>query len=257
VAPDPGTTRRHRTPRDRRSDHPTTTSHAVRLRVLDSFELTVDGEPVDVAHPAQRLLALLAVKHHSLARSYAGGVLWLDHTDERAAGNLRSVLWRLRGLGQPIVDTRNGILQLLPSVTVDLHDAIAVAHRWLAGLETGEDQEAGSAALEGELLPDWYDEWVADERERFRQLRLHALEMMADRLAGSGRWGAAVLAALAAVSADPLRESAHRAVIKVHLAEGNMAEAIRQLRRCERLMIDEVGVPPSPSLAELIRAGTA
>ena len=139
---------------------------------------------------------------------------------------------------------------------MDLHDGVACAHRWLAEQETIGDRSAASVALEGELLPDWYDDWVTDERERFRQLRLHALEVMAERLAGSRRWGDAVLAALAAVSADPLRESAHRAVIKVHLAEGNVAEAIRQLRRCERLMIDEVGVPPSPSLAELIRAGT-
>jgi hypothetical protein len=34
-----------------------------------------------------------------------------------------------------------------------------------------------------------------------------------------------------------------------------VAEAIRQLRRCERLMIEEVGVPPSIKLQELIPAG--
>ena len=156
----------------------------------------------------------------------------------------------------PIVDTRNGSLRLLSWVEVDLHDGVACAHRWLAEQETIGDRSAASVALEGELLPDWYDDWVTDERERFRQLRLHALEVMAERLAGSRRWGDAVLAALAAVSADPLRESAHRAVIKVHLAEGNVAEAIRQLRRCERLMIDEVGVPPSPKLQELVTAGS-
>lgn len=256
MAVESGMARARGTRRDRRTVRTPLVVRDVRLRVLDAFALTIDEEHVEIAHPSQRLLALLAVKRHPLARSYAAGVLWLDHSDERAAGNLRSVLWRLRSIGHPIIDTRNGVLQLLPSVQVDLHAGVAVAHRWLAGLETSTDGAAGSAALEGELLPDWYDEWVTDERERFRQLRLHALEVMAERLAASGRWGDAVLAALAAVSADPLRESAHRAVIKVHLAEGNVAEAIRQLRRCERLMIDEVGVPPSPSLAELIRTGT-
>lgn len=235
-------------------DGPPPRRGAARIQVLDAFELTIDGELVEVAHPAQRLLALLAVRRHALARSYVAGMLWLNHTEDRAGGNLRSVLWRLRAIGHPIVDTRNGSIQLLPWVDVDLHDSVACAHRWLAGQETSEDRGAASASLQGELLPDWYDEWVTDERERFRQLRVHALEAMAERLAAFGRWGEAVLAALAAVSADPLRESAHRAVIKVHLAEGNVAEAIRQLRRCERLMIEEVGVPPSPSLAELIRA---
>jgi DNA-binding SARP family transcriptional activator len=223
--------------------------------VLDAFELTIDGAPVEVAHPARRLLALLAVKHHPLLRTHVAGVLWLNHSDDRAAANLRSALWRVRALGVPVVDTRNGMLQLLPWVEVDLAAATSAAHRWLAGLETDADRDAGSAALEGELLPDSYDDWLTDDREGFRQLRLHALEAMAERFADADRCGDAILAALAAVAADPLRESAHRAVIKVYLAEGNVAAAIRQLHRCERLMLEEVGVPPSSRLADLIQHG--
>ena len=108
-----GITRSRRIRGDRRTDDPPMMERAVRLQVLDAFALTIDGEPVEVAHPAQRLLALLAVKRHPLARSYTAGTLWLDHTEERAAGNLRSVLWRLRTIGHPIVDTRNGSLRLL------------------------------------------------------------------------------------------------------------------------------------------------
>jgi DNA-binding SARP family transcriptional activator len=155
----------------------------------------------------------------------------------------------------PLVEAHNGTIELVGDVRVDVWEADALAHRWLTGTESETDRDRASEGLEGELLPDWYDDWVQDERERFRQLRLHALEAMADRLASLDRWGDAVLAALAALSSDPLRESAHRAVIKVHMAEGNLAEAIRQLRRCERLMIEEVGVPPSTKLQELIAAG--
>ena len=43
----------------------------------------------------------------------------------------------------------------------------------------------------GELLPDWYDDWVLLERERFRQLRLHALDALCDDLTRAGRhWDA-------------------------------------------------------------------
>ena len=225
--------------------------------MLGAFRLTVGGDVVEVPHPAQRLLALLALKHHPLLRAYVAGTLWLDNSEDRAGGNLRSVLWRLRGQGLSVIRLRNGAVELAPEVCVDLHDAAALAHRWLAGLVTDADVAAGTRALEGEVLPDWYDDWASDERERFRQLRLHALEAMAERLSASGRWADAVLAALAALAADPLRESAHRAVIKVHLAEGNLAEAIRQLHRCERLMIEEVGVLPSSLLSELIPAAAS
>lgn len=224
----------------------------ISLQLIGSFRLTVSGADADIPLPAQRLLALLALRHRPLLRGYAAGTLWLDHSEARAAGNLRSVLWRLRMQDLPVVEVHNGSIELAPMVNVDLHEAVDRAQRWLAGSETEGDHAAGPAALEGEVLPDWYDDWVSDERERFRQLRLHALEAMAERLAGAGRWADAVLAAMTALAADPLRESAHRAVIKVHLAEGNVAEAVRQLRRCQRLMIDEVGVPPSALLEELI-----
>jgi DNA-binding SARP family transcriptional activator len=229
---------------------------AVELHLLDSFRITVDGHAIDLPNPARRLLALLAIKRHPLLRTYAAGTLWLDNSDGRAGANLRSALWRLRSRGLPLVEPHNGAIELAEEIRVDVWEAEALAHRWLTGSETDADREAASAGLDGELLPDWYDDWVQDERERYRQLRLHALETMAERLASMDRWGDAVLAALAALSSDPLRESAHRAVIKVHMAEGNVAEAIRQLRRCERLMIEEVGVPPSTKLQELVTAGS-
>ena len=224
------------------------------IHLLDSFRLTVDGRSIDLPHPAQRLLALLAIKRHPLLRSYVAGTLWPDNSEGRAAANLRSVLWRLRARGLLLVTPHNGTLELADGVRVDLWENEAVAHRWLAGAEGDADRVGSSSDLTGELLPDWYDEWVQGERESYRQLRLHALEIMAERLASLGRWGDAVLAALAALSIDPLRESAHRAAIKVYVAEGNVAEAIRQLRRCERLMIEEVGVPPSTTLHDLIPA---
>ena len=75
----------------------------------------------------------------------------------------------------------------------------------------------------GELLPHWYDDWVVIERERFRQLRLHALDALCESLAAAGRYAAAVEAGRASVAAEPLRESAHRLLIQAHLAEGNRA----------------------------------
>jgi DNA-binding SARP family transcriptional activator len=101
------------------------------------------------------------------------------------------------------------------------------------------------------LLPACYDEWVLTERERFRQLRLHALEALCDRLTARGRYGEAIDAGLAAVCAEPLRESGHRAVIKAHLAEGNNAEARRQYETYRKVLRDELGVEPSPGLRDM------
>jgi DNA-binding SARP family transcriptional activator len=107
--------------------------------------------------------------------------------------------------------------------------------------------------LSADILPDWYEEdWVVLHRERYHQLRLHALEAMCDRFTAARRYGEAVEAGLAAVRAEPLRESAHRTLVRAHLAEGNRFEANRQYHNCRRLLHAELGLEPSPGLRELI-----
>jgi DNA-binding SARP family transcriptional activator len=110
------------------------------------------------------------------------------------------------------------------------------------------------SAMSADLLPDWYeDDWVVAHRERYHHLRLHALEAMCERLTAARRYGEAVEAGLAAVRAEPLRESAHQALVRAHLAEGNRFEAARQYRSCRGLLRNELGLEPSPGLQALVR----
>jgi DNA-binding SARP family transcriptional activator len=112
---------------------------------------------------------------------------------------------------------------------------------------------AGRMGLEGELLPDWYDDWVALERERFRELRIHAFEALSARLVSAERFGEAMDIALAAVRCEPLRESTHRAVISVHLAEGNRAAALDEYRHFRDRTKFELGLAPSARMEALVR----
>jgi DNA-binding SARP family transcriptional activator len=117
----------------------------------------------------------------------------------------------------------------------------------------GQEVTLPDDALRGDLLPGWYDDWVLLERERLRQLRMHALEAVARRLGEAGRYGDALQAAYAAMRAEPLRESAHRIVIRLHLAEGNVCEARRAYEQFRVLLADELGVQPSEQMARLVR----
>ena len=119
-----------------------------------------------------------------------------------------------------------GTLSLARSVRVDVRELTEWAQRMLDPRSEADAATVPDVGLRGELLPGWYDDWVLLERERLRQLRMHALEALAEKLADAGRYGEAVQAAYAAVVAEPLRESAHRAVVRVHLVEGNLAEEL-------------------------------
>jgi DNA-binding SARP family transcriptional activator len=236
-----------------RSPAPAAAPTAVSLSLLEAFELRCDDRVVTLPLSAQRLLAFVALHERPLLRVYVAGTLWLDADDERAGASLRSSLWRLNRPGHRLVEATPTHLRLDAAVAVDLRQALALARRVIAGAAGDDEYDTAQATLGGELLPDWYDDWLLFERERFRQVSLHALEALADAHARAGRTARALEAALTAVEAEPLRESAHRALIRVHLAEGNRGEALRQYGICRRLLHDRLGVEPSPQLEELLQ----
>jgi DNA-binding SARP family transcriptional activator len=225
----------------------------ISLSLLSGFELRRDGRPLAVAPSAQRLLAFLALHRGRLARIFVAGHLWSDASEQRATAALRTALWRLGTADPGIVRCEGQSLLLDPAVTIDVAEGAGLARQALGGCDTPTSTAALAGLRDsGELLPDWYDDWVLIERERFRQLRLHALERLCETLSAQGRHAEATDAAIAAVASDPLRESAHRALIAAHLAEGNCGEAIRQYDSCRRLLRRDLGIAPSPALDGLV-----
>lgn len=224
--------------------------HAPRLTLLGSFDLTVGGESIPLPLNGKRVLVFLALHGRSLLRPFVAGSLWLDSPEDRANGSLRSALWRLNRRHR-FIEADGERLQLASNVAVDVDAAAAQARRLLDPAEQ-ECPSPDCLLLSQDLLPDWYDDWVAVERERFRQLRVHALERLCDRLVEADRFGEAIEAGLAAMKSEPLRESAHRALVRAHLAEGNPNEALAQYRRFKELLHDELRLAPSPKMEALI-----
>jgi len=227
-----------------------------RLALLSGFELRCNGERVDVPLSAQRLLAFLALHDRPLQRSYVAGVLWMDSSEERANASLRSALWRLRRPGTPLVETTGSQLALHAGLRIDLRDAVRRARALVAQDEPAAPIVLHDVSLTCDLLPDWYEDWVLVEREHFRQLRLHALERLCQRLVAAGRHAEAVEAGLAAVAGEPLRESGQWALIAAHIAEGNRAEAIRQFRSYRLALLRDLGVEPSAQLTGYVEQVT-
>ena len=224
-----------------------------RLALLEAFEVSNGAGPLTLSLPVQRLLAFLALRGRPSRRAYIACTLWIDSTEDHAFGSLRSALWRLRRDGHCLVEEANGRLRLSPDVRVDVDEAAAAAHRLLDPASEIDDVDKDRVFLGGELLPDWYDDWVVLERERFRQLRVHALERLCERLTSERRFTEAVETGLAAVEGEPLRESAHRVLIHAHLAEGNAAEALRQYHVFCGLLHDRLGLEPSGQMDALVR----
>jgi DNA-binding SARP family transcriptional activator len=213
------------------------------LQLLDSFELSDQRKPVVVPRPAQRLLAYLALRARPVARRAVAAALWADLADQQGLARLRSTLWRLPAVGgRQLVLAGHSRLSLAPEVEVDVQ-LVQDSDR-LDSLDIDR--------LRCDVLPDWDDDWVDVERERFRQVRLHLLERLAERASERRHYDRALQAALTAVASDPLRESAHRQVMTIHLAEENPAEALRQYEACRRVLRAELGLAPTAATRAVV-----
>lgn len=227
----------------------------MRLTLLDGFALSCGDAMVPVSRTSQRLLAILGLRP-ATTRSHIAGLLWPETPEERAVACLRTALWRLRKHPAPLVRAHGETVRLDEQVHVDVAELVRSARRVQAG-----DGAAEAASLltsgPGELLPGWYDDWVLVERERLRQLRLQTLEALAHNDLRLGRYGAALEAAMAAMGAEPLRETPHRLVLEIHLAQGNAAEALTAYRRYCELLSRELGLAPSTALQRFLRESLA
>ncbi len=216
-----------------------------RVTVLGSFTLTAAGSTVPLGVDARRLVAYLAVHPRPQSRATLAADLWPNVSGTRLLTDAVTAL----GVPGLLVESADGALALAPDVEVDLAEAMRLV-RVLPEIPASDDVD--TSLLTADILPGWTASWIAIERERFRQLRLHSVEERSQRLTAVGRHDAAVsLAELAARSA-PSRESARRVLIEAHLAQGNIAAAVAEYDSYHELLRSSVGGPTPSGLEGLL-----
>jgi predicted ATPase/DNA-binding SARP family transcriptional activator len=219
------------------------------IRVLDGDgrDITPDGAL------QRRLLALLVLRRgHVVSADAAIDALWGEHPPREPVAALQNHVSRLRrGLPVDAITSSASGYGLAPSaVDVDADRLHAAVH--------GDDLDPAGLAAIDEILQRWngpaYPELdgVDDglvESMRLDELRVQAAERRAEwRLASGVSDG--LVAELAALAAhDPLRERP-RALLMTALAQsGRAVEALRVYDDFRRLLGDELGIEPSPTLA--------
>lgn len=223
------------------------------LQLLDGWELAYEGRAVDIPYRLQRLVAFLALRGPQ-PRSATAGILWSESDEPRARANLRTTLGRVRTLAPGLLSAKKDPVALAPAARVDVHTHLSVTQ--IAHDDAPHELSPGDVvqalAQARPLLPGWYDDWVLLERERLLNAHIVALERAASHLLKIGDHGLAVMAAAACVSLEPMRESSHRTLVRVHLANGDRVEAWRVYATFRRRSIREFGLAPGPEFDALI-----
>ena len=207
------------------------------ITVLGAFTLTVDGAPVALSVDARRLVAYLAVHHRPQARAALAADLW---PGVAAAERLLADAVAAVDVPGLLDNADTGPLALSADVAVDLAEAMRLI-RALPTLAAGTPVD--TSVLTADILPGWTAAWIEIERERFRQLRLYAIEERSQRLINAGPFDDAVAMAKVAVRTAPSRESARRALIEAYVAQGDLAAAVNEYDEYQELLRSSLGGP--------------
>jgi predicted ATPase/DNA-binding SARP family transcriptional activator len=200
------------------------------------------------------LLALHAGRCH--ARETLIDALWPEADMDVGRARLRVTLAALRRLLEPcgvpagsvLVADRSSVHLHPGAVTTDVGQFEAALSE---GLRDG-PLPARVALLRQaldcyrqELLAGWYDAWIDLERQRLVAAHMEALRQMTAALEACGDLAGALDYARRVVAADPLREEAHCALMRLYAAVGQPAAALRQYRELEVLLRNELQEAPT------------
>ena len=222
---------------------------------------------------AQSLLAYLILHQDRAApRDRLVGILWPERGTPRARRALSHALWQIRRALGPAADR-----------LVTSRDAIAFAMQdddWLDVKVFEESVERytrtpGDPALpyhlpdtfstslfdlteavalyRGDLLENIYDDWALVERERLRELYLRAMERLTTLHKQRSDYGRALTYAQRLAASDPLRESAHRELMRLYHLLDRPRAALEQFEALRELLDEELGVEPSAATTALLQ----
>jgi DNA-binding SARP family transcriptional activator/predicted ATPase/pimeloyl-ACP methyl ester carboxylesterase len=244
-----------------------------KLYLFGTPALECNGGPQHIPRrKARALLAYLAVTQQSHSREALVALFWPEYDHRSGRSDLSRMLSSLRKtLGSDffLTDRENVALNREANLWIDvIHFRKQLeACRITANQDDDCLQKLESAVelyqadfLAGFTLPDCpdFDEWQLLQTEDLRRDLGWALEKLVHFYEARNDLAQAINYSRRWVSLDPLHEPAQRRLIALYVSNGQLAEAHRQYRVCERLLAEELGVEPQPEtklLYERIRKG--
>jgi DNA-binding SARP family transcriptional activator len=238
----------------------------LRVQVLGVLAVAVDGREVPVHELASRkgrtLLKLLLARRDSVVPAdVLAEALWEGRPPADPHANLATLVSRLRAVLGPeaIASERQGWRFVAGArVEIDLEEAERLAgeaEARLAGqpaLALAAAERALALLGRGPFLADEPDaDWAMPARREADRLGARARRLAWEAALAVGDPAHALAHARAATDADPLDESAWRAVMLAHAAAGEPAAALAAYEHLRQTLAEELGADPSPQTSSL------
>ncbi len=242
------------------------------ISLLGGFLLRRGGVPLEPmpSRLARSLFAFLVTnRERAHTRDLLAGTFWPDMPDSKARRRLSHALWQIRsGTGHsdeaPILLTTTDTVRLHPNAdfwldvdefewTLEQTTPTAVGSR----SEEAELLETAVGLYRGDFLAGYFEDWLTADQERLRERFLGALEHLTGLTMSRGHYEAALIHARRLAQHDPMREEAHRQVMRLAVLLGRHNDAICQYEQCRRILAEELGAEPSQATEDLYQATLA
>lgn len=231
----------------------------LQVRLFGGFELRGPGDAGLrlTTRKAEALVALLALQPgQPQPRDKVCALLWPDVRDAQARHSLRQTLSQLRKALAGAAGVLQSDARSLQLVAADVQVDVAVFDSCVS-LGTRAALLAARQAYRGDLLEgiavdeEPFERWLHSERERLRSRLVHALTQLVSMDTAAERYADATDACTKLLQLDPLREEAHRALMRLLALQGRRAAAMQQYRALSRLLHDELGTAPDQLTRQL------
>lgn len=218
----------------------------------------VDQEMLGGRQGRLALVRLVLERHRPLPLDALANALWGEELPRTWETSLRAVVSKLRSVLvalDPALGIRSdaGCYQLVVGdAWVDVEAAVNAVDRAEGGLRRGETSVAWSEATVAAsiarrpVLPGEDRPWVNELRDRLRGCSVRALDVLAAVYLADDQRPLALAVARELVELEPLREAGYRSLMRAHHAAGERAEALRAHAELRAMLVEELGVEPSP-----------
>ncbi len=234
----------------------------LQIALFDGLKIAGGGitDRTLMTRKTRALVAYLALRGDSgQSREKLAELLWSNSAEEQARANLRQSLSALRKAlnsdGAAYLTTDSDQISLAgPNIELDV-----ALFEQLVAEATPEALKRAAELYKGDLLDgfslkeDPFEAWARAERERLRHLASDMLTKLIAHCDEVGDTERCVETAARLLTLDPLRESAHRIMMRAYAAQGRQTLALKQFETCRDILKRELGVEPDPETIALYR----
>ncbi|MCW3100836.1 MAG: hypothetical protein JWL77_6454 [Chthonomonadaceae bacterium] len=229
----------------------------LRISLLGPFDVQIDGSPMPRVRSRKEhwLLALLVLRGgREVRRDWLAETLWPNSRIDQSRAYLRLSLYLLKqALGPQAVRLQSPTVHTL---RLDLNGAEVDVIAFDAAIARGdiESLQAALSLYKGPFLEGCTEAWAVNEQRVREHHWLGALEQAAENERARGRLREACCLLQRLIRQDPLRESAHRALMQALADVGDYAAMTTAYRDLRILLQQEVNAGPSPESVALYDA---